>query len=355
MQNMQHYYDFSGQKFGYPLSLSINSFKRQVFSRQSSLEISYVLKGAYEAVTEHFTAGIKEHELVIVAPNDIHMIRQMDNDKSVILTLHIDFSRFSAGMCGNIEEAFESMICTRSKNYRLLCRLRNKIGELVRMLLRGESSMFQMNAIMMELVYIASNHRQYPVERLPLQSVHHENYMKAIQYIDCHFSSELHSEDVAKTLSFSVSYTSKLFKKYTGISFVKYLAYVRIRASLEALLEGKDSIEQIAADCGMPNSKSYTAAFRELYGIVPSDYRKKFTQNIKMNENHKEQSMSFDIEQKELLEHLIADTQEVLYENDGIKITQQEGHIQCRIQHELITKTTITQTDEELVMEFIRK
>ena len=323
MQNMQHYYDFSGQKFGYPLSLSINSFKRQVFSRQSSLEISYVLKGAYEAVTEHFTAGIKEHELVIVAPNDIHMIRQMDNDKSVILTLHIDFSRFSAGMCGNIEEAFESMICTRSKNYRLLCRLRNKIGELVRMLLRGESSMFQMNAIMMELVYIASNHRQYPVERLPLQSVH--------------------------------SYTSKLFKKYTGISFVKYLAYVRIRTSLEALLEGKDSIEQIAADCGMPNSKSYTAAFRELYGIVPSDYRKKFTQNIKMNENHKEQSMSFDIEQKELLEHLIADTQEVLYENDGIKITQQEGHIQCRIQHELITKTTITQTDEELVMEFIRK
>ena len=160
---------------------------------------------------------------MIVAPNDIHMIRQMDNDKSVILTLHIDFSRFSAGMCGNIEEAFESMICTRSKNYRLLCRLRNKIGELVRMLLRGESSMFQMNAIMMELVYIASNHRQYPVERLPLQSVHHENYMKAIQYIDCHFSSELHLEDVAKTLSFSVSYTSKLFKKYTGISFVKYL------------------------------------------------------------------------------------------------------------------------------------
>ena len=105
----------------------------------------------------------------------------------------------------------------------------------------------------------------------------------------------------------------------------------------------------------MPNSISYTAAFRELYVIVPSDYRKKFTQNIKMNENHKEQSMSFDIEQKELLEHLIADTQEVLYENDGIKITQQEGHIQCRIQHELITKTTITQTDEELVMEVIRK
>ena len=196
---------------------------------------------------------------------------------------------------------------------------------------------------------------KYPVERLPLQSVHHENYMKAIQYIDRHYSSELHLEDVAKALSFSVSYTSKLFKKYTGISFVKYLAYVRIRASLEDLLEGKDSIEQIAAACGMPNSKSYTAAFRELYGIVPSDYRKKFTHNIKMNEDHKEQSMTLDNEQKELLEHLVTDTQEVLYENDGIKITQHEGHIRCRIHNELTAKTTITQTDEELVLEVIRK
>ena len=78
--------------------------------------------------------------------------------------------------------------------------------------------------------------RQYPVERLPLQSIHHENYMKAIQYIDLHYQNELHLEDVAQTLSFSISYTSRLFKKYTGISFVKYLAYVRIRASLEACL-----------------------------------------------------------------------------------------------------------------------
>jgi hypothetical protein len=30
MQNMNYYYDFSGQKFEYPLSLSINQFDRQV-------------------------------------------------------------------------------------------------------------------------------------------------------------------------------------------------------------------------------------------------------------------------------------------------------------------------------------
>ena len=55
MQNMNYYYDFSGQKFNHPLSLSINSFDRKVFSRQTSLELSYVLKGSYEVITEHIS------------------------------------------------------------------------------------------------------------------------------------------------------------------------------------------------------------------------------------------------------------------------------------------------------------
>lgn len=68
MQNMKYYYDFSGQRFGYPLSLSINSFSREIFSRHNSLEITYVLKGEYEVITENFSHIIKEHELVIIAP-----------------------------------------------------------------------------------------------------------------------------------------------------------------------------------------------------------------------------------------------------------------------------------------------
>lgn len=355
MQNMNCYYDFSGQKFGYPLSLSINSFHRQVFSRQSSLEISYVLQGEYEAVTESFTSLIKEHDLVLIAPNDIHMIRQVGDQHNVILTIHIDFSRFSTPMVGDVEHAFTSMICTRENNVKLLYKLKKKIGELVLMLLHGDSNIFQMNAIMMELIVIASNQQNYPIEQLPLQSTHHENYMKAVQYIDQNYDKELRLEDVAATLSFSISYTSKLFKKYTGIPFVKYLAYVRIRASLEDLLEGKKNIEQIAAACSMANSKAYTAAFKELYGIVPSTYRKRFTHNLKLDEQHMEQNMCFDEEQKQLLEHLIEDTQETLYENAGIRILQKNGHILCHIKNDASTKTITTHTDEEILLEVMKQ
>lgn len=327
---MNYYYDFSGQKFNYPLSLSINSFDRQVFSRQSSLEISYVLKGEYEALSDHFTRVIKEHELVMIAPQDIHMIRKIGEGEHVILTIHVDFSRFSEAMVPVVDDAFQSMICTDDENGDLYGKLKHMIAQLIVHLMEEQNNLFELNAIMMELVNVAAN-RKYPVENLPFQSTHHENYMKAIRYIDRHYEEDLHLEDVANTLSFSVSYTSRLFKKYTGIPFVKYLAYVRIRASLEALLEGKDSIEEIAAACGMPNSKSYTTAFKEMYGVVPSTYRKRFKRNMTIGNELHERKMTFDDDLKKLLQHLIEDLKTVVYEDEQVKIIKRQGAVICQI------------------------
>ncbi|MDU5108960.1 MAG: helix-turn-helix domain-containing protein [Clostridium sp.] len=351
MQNMKYYYDFSGQKFGYPLSLSINSFSRQVFSRHSSLEIAYVLKGEYEVTTENFSHIIKEHELVIIAPNDIHIIRPNSREENVILTIHIDFSLFPAAMIGEIKNSYESIICTDNNNLKLLKKLKFQIGKLAGVLLRGNNNLFELNTIMMEIVYITSNHMQYPIERLPIQSIHRENYIKAIQYIDRHYQEDLRLSDVANTLMFSISYTSKLFKKYTGIPFVKYVALVRVRESIESLLEGKKSIEQIAADCGMPNSKAYTTAFKELYGIVPSNYRKKFVNNIKFNEDKREELMYLDYNQRQLLQHLLEESENIIYENNGIKIEMKEGHILCSIQKSKDIRSTITHCNDEIIID----
>lgn len=351
MQNMKYYYDFSGQNFGYPLSLSINSFNREIFSRHNSLEITYVLKGEYEVITENFSHIIKEHELVIIAPNDIHVIRQNSTEENVTLTIHIDFSLFPSAMIGEIEKVYESIVCTNKNNLKLLKKLKLQIGKLVKVLLGGNNNLFELNTIMMETIHITSNHVQYPIERLPVQSTHRENYMKAIQYIDKHYKEDLRLTDVANTLMFSVSYTSKLFKKYTGIPFVKYLSLVRIRESIEPLLEGKKSIEQIASDCGMPNSKAYTTAFKELYGIVPSYYRKKFINTMTINEDKKEQLMFLDHNQKQLLQPLLEDVENTIYENAGVKIKADENHILCSIKCNKHTNSTITHSNDEIIID----
>ena len=87
MQNMNYYYDFSGQKFNHPLSLSINSFDRKVFSRQTSLELSYVLKGSYEVITEHISHSLTEQELAVIAPDEIHILKKLQPESVILTTL----------------------------------------------------------------------------------------------------------------------------------------------------------------------------------------------------------------------------------------------------------------------------
>ena len=356
MQNMNYYYDFSGQKFGYPLSLSINGFSRSVFSRQSSLEISYILKGEYEAVTADFSCMLKERDLIVIAPDTMHMIcpKQEACGEAVILTIHVDFSRMSDAMAGDRTNAFRTVVCAADKNRDFYICLKRKIGQLLVMLMKGRDNLYELNAIMMELVSLAAR-QDFSMEDLPLHSDSHENYMKAMQYIDGHYHEELTLSDIAEQLSFSLSYTSKLIKRYTGIPFVKYLAYVRVRASLEALLEGRSSIEQIAADCGMPNAKAYTAAFKELYGILPSSYRKQFRKNLKYGSKaplKKMQKMALDEEQKALLRHFVEESQIPVYEDSYLSIQKTGSEVVCRVHQKAFKVSMETEADGTLLIRF---
>ena len=344
MQNMNFYYDFSGQKFDYPLSLSINSFSRHTFSKQDCLEISYVLQGKYEVVTSHFSEALKEKDLVVIAPDEIHMLRPVQD--GIILTIHIDFSRMNDSMSGKYKERFNTDLYRTDRNRKAYMRLRNKIGELVKELMNEHQDLYHMNVIMMEMLYITSSQISFD---LPLHTTHHENYMKAIQYIDAHFREDITLTQIAQQLSFSPSYTSKLMKKYMGIPFVKYLAYVRVRASLESLLEGRESIEKIAFECGMPNSKAYTTTFKELYGILPSAYRKQFQQNMKYSQTNEKQKMILDQDQKNLLQHLVEE--EIVYEEGNVEIKKRANEMILKVSHSQLKIETAP--DGEMIVKVI--
>ena len=184
MKDMSGYYDFSGQKFGYPLSLSINGFSQNVFTRQSSLELSYVLCGEYEAVTEQFSTIVHREELILIAPYEMHLLRKRcRRDDGKILTIHIDFDRMPESMTGEGKGQFYSGVFSSQKNPSVYFPLKRKIGELVKMLMDGQTNLLRLNVLMAELVCFSARENVL-LEELPLQSEYQENYLKAIRYID---------------------------------------------------------------------------------------------------------------------------------------------------------------------------
>ncbi len=72
---------------------------------------------------------IYEHELAIIAPNDIHMLK-MNEKESIILTIHIDFSYLPHYMVGDIDHSFQSLICRENQNKSLLFQNKTTIRHL---------------------------------------------------------------------------------------------------------------------------------------------------------------------------------------------------------------------------------
>lgn len=94
-----------------------------------------------------------------------------------------------------------------------------------------------------------------------------------LSYMEEHFREDITLNDISVIAGFSVSYTSKYFRKLTGYGFLEYLNMLRISYAAEQLHKEELRIIDIAYDCGFNNIRSFNRTFLKYTGWTPSDYR----------------------------------------------------------------------------------
>ncbi|WP_135548022.1 response regulator transcription factor [Paenibacillus cymbidii] len=80
-------------------------------------------------------------------------------------------------------------------------------------------------------------------------------------------------ETLAEQVYLSPNYLSRLFKKETGTSFVKYVTAYRLDKACELLRRTNMKIVDIATEVGYPNFSYFGSLFRQHYGTTPAKYR----------------------------------------------------------------------------------
>ena len=100
---------------------------------------------------------------------------------------------------------------------------------------------------------------------------------KALNYIKSqNKKSDITIEDVATHAGFSTDYFNRIFFAHTGFNIMEYVRFSRLKKAAN-LLRGTDSdILNIALDCGYEAHESFSRAFKNQYGMSPSEYRKKY-------------------------------------------------------------------------------
>lgn len=91
---------------------------------------------------------------------------------------------------------------------------------------------------------------------------------------DCN-NEEITLKRISDSLGYSEFYVSRRFKEVSGMQFRDYLRYRRLAFALKDVRDTDKSLLDIALDYGFSSHEAFTRAFKEAYGIAPSEYRQK--------------------------------------------------------------------------------
>lgn len=80
---------------------------------------------------------------------------------------------------------------------------------------------------------------------------------------------------LAKKLGYSDFYVSRKFREISGMNLRDYIGQRKLAFALKEVRDTTIGLIDIAFDHGFSSHEAFSRAFRELYGISPSDYRKK--------------------------------------------------------------------------------
>ena len=101
------------------------------------------------------------------------------------------------------------------------------------------------------------------------------NKMKELLvFIHSNYTSPLSLKEAAGYCGYSVSYFTKFFKAFTGMTLVEYINHYRLEKAAELLLTTDLSVIEISESCGFENHSYFIRLFQRHYQTTPLKYRR---------------------------------------------------------------------------------
>lgn len=93
------------------------------------------------------------------------------------------------------------------------------------------------------------------------------------QYLLEHLSERITIEELSRKFLMNTTTLKKEFKEVYGVSIAAHVKEHRMELAARLLQESSDSIAQIAQAVGYTSQSRFTTAFKEKYGVLPTEYR----------------------------------------------------------------------------------
>ncbi len=95
----------------------------------------------------------------------------------------------------------------------------------------------------------------------------------AKEFINDNSSNAISLDLISNNIGVSKYYLHRVFSEITGCTPLEYLTYTRLEKAKNKLQYSKDSIFEIAIECGFENTSYFSTVFKKHFGCSPSHYR----------------------------------------------------------------------------------
>lgn len=238
-----------------------------------SLELIYCTKGVITCFINSKRYDVKEEELLLVNTNEIHSLYSSATDKGIILQLPLVY--FLSYYQEHRNLFFDVM---QSGKEEALLKIKACMVEMMRLKKERKTGYdLRIHSLLYEMEYILITHFSCVKEKrdIVFKTQKYLNRLSEItNYLQQHYQEDIRLEDVADYFSLAPQYLSRFFKKYANISFSDYVSSIRLDYAYKDLMNTDNSILKIAMDNGFANPRSFSDAFRNVYGETPSKFKK---------------------------------------------------------------------------------
>ncbi len=231
--------------------------------------ISIFLKGSQEKCYRGLTHIIREGQICVINPGEVHFATPVDRDGWTYRILYAnasllrDIASQIMGKNGNFP-IFPNPVIEDKKLFNIILNLHLILEKPEVSLLEKESVFVEaMEKLILKYADVKVNNKI-----LKSSGKHIE---KVKEYLDQNYGEEISLELLSELTGLSPYYLLRLFKKEVGATPHIYLTQRRINKAKQFLTLG-DSLSDVAYKTGFVDQSHFTNRFKNIVGISPGQY-----------------------------------------------------------------------------------
>lgn len=241
-------------------------------------EIFYLLEGERIYLINGKRYSVGANNIVFIDKNIIHKtnVTEISNTKRIVINFHDSFlSRKEENLLNNLfNEGYQIMKIPpeKTKNIQtLIQRLHDEYYS------ENDYVETYLRTLLIQLLIECNRIRNQ--KGIKKQNGHEINsYIKQevadiIKYINNNYNKNISLSHLSYHFNLNEQYISRIFRQFTGVTFISYLNAVRINQAKRLLLETNMKIQDVSKRVGYSNNVHLWRVFKKITGYSPNTYR----------------------------------------------------------------------------------